>query len=145
MEIRREVTVTRPIEEVFAFLADFTTTAEWDPGTVRTTRESGDGGVGTRYHNVSRFLGRETELNYVTTALESPRLIRLRGENSTVVAHDTMTLKPTSEGGTHLTYEARFDFKGLARLVAPLMAPAFKRLGDKAADQIRKTLNGPAQ
>ena len=45
---------------VFAYLSDFTTTTEWDPGTVRTTRESGDGGIGTRYRNVSRFLGRET-------------------------------------------------------------------------------------
>ena len=47
MLIERTVTVDRPPAEVFAYLADFTTTTEWDPGTVRTTRESGDGGVGT--------------------------------------------------------------------------------------------------
>lgn len=132
MEIRRTMTLSRPPEEVFAYLQDFTTTTEWDPGTVRTTLVSGDGGVGTRYHNVSRFLGRETELVYVVEEVDAPRRLRLRGENKTVVAHDTMTLTPTASGATELTYHARFDFKGVARLVAPLLAPAFKRLGDEA-------------
>lgn len=144
MDLRRELTVPRPIDEVFAYLADFTTTNEWDPGTVKTTRESGDGGVGTRYHNVSRFLGRTTELVYETTEHEPPRQIRLRGENSTVVAHDTMTLTPAGDSGTHIVYEARFDFKGLARLVAPLTAPAFNRLADKGAEGMRAALGGRA-
>ena len=86
--------------------------SEWDPGTVRTTRESGDGGVGTTYHNVSRFLGRATELTYVVTEHEPPVLLRLRGENKTVVAHDTMTLVETPTGGTELTYRAEFSSRG---------------------------------
>ena len=65
MDIVRTLVLPRPADEVFAYLQDFTNTEEWDPGTVRTTRESGDGGVGTRYHNVPKFLGRETELTYV--------------------------------------------------------------------------------
>lgn len=140
MEIVRTLTVARPPEEVFAYLHDFTTTEEWDPGTLRTTRESGDGGVGTRYHNVSRFLGRETELTYVVEQVEPPRLFRLRGENATVVAHDTMTLTPTSSGGTEVTYRAEFELKGAARLVAPLLAPAFRRLGDEAEVGLREAL-----
>lgn len=140
MEIVRTLTVARPPAEVFAYLHDFTTTEEWDPGTLRTTRESGDGGVGTRYHNVSRFLGRETELTYVVEQVEPPRLFRLRGENATVVAHDTMTLTPTGSGGTEVTYRAEFAFKGAARLVAPLLAPAFRRLGDEAEVGLREAL-----
>ena len=65
MELVRTIAVERPVEEVFAYLADFTTTTRWDPGTVRTTRESGDGTVGTRYRNVSKFMGRTVELTYV--------------------------------------------------------------------------------
>ena len=64
MQIVRTLTVARSPEDAFTYLSDCTTTEEWDPGTVRTTRESGTGGVGTRYHNVSTFLGRETELTY---------------------------------------------------------------------------------
>lgn len=140
MEITRTLHVPRPSDEVFAYLQDFTTTEEWDPGTVRTTRLEGDGGVGTRYHNVSRFLGRETELEYVVEQADSPRLLRLRGENKTVVSEDTMTMTPTT-GGTELTYRAEFTFKGAARLVAPLLAPAFKRLGDEAEKGLRDALS----
>ena len=140
MEIERTLTVPRPPEEVFAYLQDFTTTEQWDPGTLRTSLQSGDGGVGTRYHNVSRFLGRETELTYVVEEVDSPSRLRLRGENKTVVAHDTMSLSPTTSGGTELTYRARFDFKGPARLVAPLLSPAFKRLGDEAVKGLRDAL-----
>ena len=141
MQIVRSLTVNRSAEEVFAYLSDFTTTEEWDPGTVRTTRESGDGGIGTRYHNVSKFLGRETELTYVVEEAEAPRLLRLRGENKTVVAHDTMTLRPTASGGTELTYRAEFEFKGVARFVAPLAAPAFKKLGDEAEQGLLEALS----
>ena len=104
------------------------------PGTVTTTHLEGDGGVGTRYRNVSRFLGRTTELEYVVEEFQSPHLLQLRGENKTVVSVDTMTLTPTTTGGTTVHYRAEFTFKGAARLVAPLLAPAFKRLGDRAAE-----------
>ena len=141
MEIVRTLTVHRPPEEVFAYLLDFTHTEEWDPGTVRTTREHGEGGVGTRYRNVSRFLGRETELTYLVEEVISPRRLRMRGENSTVVAHDTMTLAPAEAGGTRLTYRAEFSFKGLARLASPLLAPALARLGSQAEKGLRNALD----
>lgn len=141
MKIRRTMTVAKSPEQVFDYLQDFTSTEEWDPGTVRTTRVSGDGGVGTRYDNVSRFMGRETELTYVVEVAERPRQLRLRGENSTLTAHDSISLAPASTGGTELTYEATFDFKGASRLIAPLLAPAFKRLGDEAEKGLRTALS----
>ncbi|WP_235734525.1 SRPBCC family protein [Nocardioides alcanivorans] len=140
MEIVRSLVVPRPIQEVYDYLHDFTNTEEWDPGTIRTTLESGDGGVGSRYHNVSRFLGRRTELTYVVEEDAAPWQLRLRGENKTVVAHDSMTLNETETGGTQVTYRASFDFKGKVRLLAPLTAPAFWRLGNQAEKSLRKAL-----
>lgn len=131
MRIIRTVTVDVPRSAAFAFLSDFTTTMEWDPATVLTERLSGDGGVGTVYRNVSRFLGRESELTYEVTALEPDRRYALRGENRTLVAHDVMTFGG-DEHRTELTYEATFTFTGLARVVAPLLSPAFTKLGDDA-------------
>ena len=145
MEIERSVTVGHPVERVFAYLSDFTTTTEWDPGSVRTVRVSGEGDVGTTYHNVSRFLGRETELDYVVTELVPNESFALRGENATVVAHDSMTFVRTASAtgggeGTTVTYRADFQFKGLVRLVAPLLAPAFTKLGDEAEQGMRDAL-----
>lgn len=143
MEIIRTLRVAPAPEEVFAYLADFTNSTEWDPGTIRTTLSSGDGGVGSSYRNVSRFLGQRTELTYVLEEADPPHRLRLRGENRTVVAEDTMTLAPTGSGGTELTYRARFTFQGWARFVAPLTAPAFKRLGDEAEQKLLEVLGGP--
>jgi uncharacterized protein YndB with AHSA1/START domain len=137
VKIVRTVATDRARSDVFAYLSDFTTTEEWDPGTLRTTRESGDGGVGTSYRNLSKFLGRETELTYVVEESSPPYRLRLRGENDTLVAHDTMTLNETSGGGTELIYRAEFAFKGMSRLVAPLLAPAFRRLGNEAEAGLR--------
>ena len=147
MEIERTVTVDQPVERVWAYLSDFTSTTDWDPGTVRTERVSGEGGVGTRYHNVSKFLGRETELDYLVVEHEPDRRLALRGENATVVAHDTMTFVPaaarsgtTAGEGTTVTYRAEFEFKGLARYVAPLLSPALRKLGDDAERGLREAL-----
>ena len=137
--IEREVSVAATPERVFDYLADFRTTEEWDPGTVRTTVTSGDGGVGTTYHNTSRFSGRETELTYVTEQLTRPDRVVLRGENSTVVARDTMTLRRTGEL-TRVSYRAEFRFKGLARLAEPFLRRPFKRLGDEAEEGLRNAL-----
>ncbi|OIJ26759.1 polyketide cyclase [Nocardioides luteus] len=141
MKIDRTVATSAPTSEVFDFLADFTTTEQWDPGTVRTERISGDGGVGTAYANTSRFLGRTTDLTYVVEVYEPGTRVVLRGENKSVVAHDTMTFVPTATGGTSVRYVAEFDLKGLARMVAPLLTPAFTRLGDDASAQMRTTLD----
>jgi carbon monoxide dehydrogenase subunit G len=140
MKIDRTVETSAPTADVFDFLADFTNTEEWDPGTVRTDRISGNGGVGTAYANTSRFLGRNTDLTYVVEIYEPGKRVRLRGENKTVVAHDTMTFVPTATGGTSVRYVAEFELKGMARMVAPLLIPAFTRLGDSASEQMRATL-----
>ena len=146
MEITRTVETSTPVEKVFAFLSDFTTTNEWDPGTVETKRISGTGDVGTEYHNTSKFMGRKTELVYTTKHLSAPSKIVLEGNNKTVRATDTMTLSSTASGGTRVVYNARFDFKGvvgkLAPVLSPVLAPAFKKLGDEAVVGMTKALDG---
>ncbi|MGD9959495.1 SRPBCC family protein [Nocardioides sp.] len=139
MKIQRTVETTAAPEAVFAYLSDFTTTNEWDPGTAETTRVQGDGGKGTTYHNVSQFAGRKTELTYEVLERTPDTRFSLRGENKTLVAHDTMELTPQGFG-TSVTYTADFAFKGITKYVAPLLAPAFKKLGDEAEKGLREAL-----
>jgi hypothetical protein len=140
MKLHRTVVVDKPLAAVFGYLSDFTTTTEWDPGTVTTVRQDGDGGVGTIYLNTSQFLGRQTELTYVVGELVERQLIRLRGENKTLTAVDTITFRSVPSG-TEVTYSAEFTFKGASRLVAPLLRPAFERLGNEAEAGMREALN----
>jgi uncharacterized protein YndB with AHSA1/START domain len=140
VRLQKTVVTDQPIERVFGYLSEFTTSADWDPGTVTTVRQSGDGGIGTTYLNTSRFLGRTTELVYVVTELVPGERFRLRGENETVVSVDTMTFRAAG-AGTEVTYTAEFTFKGAARYAAPLLRPALSRLGNQAEDGLRRALS----
>jgi len=139
MQIRKTVVVDKPLIEVFDYLADFTTTTQWDPNTVVTTRVSGAGEVGTTYVNTSRFRGRETKLRYVVEDVETDLFVRLRGENATLRATDTIEFDRV-DGLTRVTYTADFQLKGVWRLAAPLVRGALQELGDTAADGMKSAL-----
>lgn len=142
MRITRTITVddTAP-SAVYAYLKDFTNSEQWDPGTVETTLVEGHGGVGSTYHNRSVFRGKETELTYVTVDLQPDRLVVMRGDNRTVTAVDTMSIRPGRDGaGTVLVYEADFTFKGLAKLATPFLRGQLTTLGDDAEAALNREL-----
>ncbi len=139
MKVQKTVVVDKPLDAVFGYLSDFSTTTEWDPGTVVTVTHHGDGGVGTTYLNTSRFLGRETQLTYIVRDFIPGQRIQLRGENKTVVAVDTISFRRV-DAATEVTYTAEFTFKGPSRLLAPLLRGAFERLGTEAQIGMRKAL-----
>ena len=138
-EIERTVTVPGRQEDAYAWLADFTTTEQWDPPTRSTRRVSGDGGVGTRYRNVSQVLGRETEIVYTVVVHEPPRRLELDGETSSMRMHDTIEVEQVGDD-VRVHYRAEFEPQGPAKLAAPLMPPALKVLGDSAAAQMESCL-----
>ena len=140
MRLQKTVIVDKPLDAVFNYLSDFTTTTEWDPGTVVTVNHHGDRGVGTTYLNTSTFLGRKTQLTYIVGEFIPGKRIQLRGENKNVIAVDTMTFR-SIDAGTEVTYTAEFTFKGPSRLLAPLLRPAFEQLGKQAQTGMRKALN----
>ncbi len=135
--VERTITVAQSPAAVWRFLADFTTTEEWDPPTVSTERLSGDGGVGTTYHNVAKFRGRRTEVDYVVTEYVEGRCLQLRGDATGLEVVDTFTLRPTPAGGSEVTYEARFTPRvGAARFELPSMS----QLGDFVAESLQESL-----
>lgn len=140
MHVERSFTVSRSIEDVFDYLSDFENTNEWDPGTINTRRTSGDGGIGTTYENRSTFAGRDTELTYETIGFDRPTFFSARGTNKTATATDSMTF--TRDGDrTQIRYRADFDFRGVAKYVAPFVVkPKLSALADDTVQQIRGAL-----
>jgi hypothetical protein len=88
MKSQKSVIVDKPLDAVFNYLSDFTTTTGWDPGTVVTVNQNGDGAVGTTYLNTSAFLGRKTQLTYIVGEFIPGKRIRLRGTLIAVEHHD---------------------------------------------------------
>ncbi len=137
--IERAVTTAAPPDKVFPYLVDFRNAEEWDSGTRSCERISGDGGVGTVYHNVSTFVGNTVELDYTVEEIAQPRFV-IVGRNDTTTSHDTITVTPTDDGGSLVLYRAEFTFTGLARFATPVIKPLLERLGDATAEQLESAL-----
>ena len=125
---RYKATVDTPSspDEAFAYLSDFSTAEEWDPGTVRSrTPRRGQLGEGTEFRLVADFLGRKTTLTYRIVEYDPPNAVTFRGENSSVVSLDRITFEP-SDGGTRITYDADLKLKGPFKLADPLLRARFQ-------------------
>lgn len=137
---RAAIELQQPREEVFAYLSDFSTTQEWDPGVIEAERLNGEAaGVGTEFRLVAEFLGRQTELVYRTIEYDMPQAVTFRGENATVVSLDRITFDSTASG-TRVTYDADLRLKGALRFADPLLKLAFNRVGARALAGLRRTL-----
>ena len=80
------VDTPRPPDEVFAYLSDFSTTAEWDPGVLEAER-LGDAPVaeGSEFRLVADFLHRRrrspTPSSSMTRRARSPFAARIRASS----------------------------------------------------------------
>jgi carbon monoxide dehydrogenase subunit G len=140
LSAHRTLTTRTPPDRVYAFLVDFENAEEWDPGTVECRRLEGDGGVGTRYRNVSSFLGRRTTLEYVTTELDPDSFVHLTGHNDQFTGHDRLRLEPAGTG-TRVTYDAEFAFHGASLVAVPLVAAYLPLLARKTVRQLGDRLD----
>lgn len=139
--IEETVTTPRPRPEVFAYVADFTRVAEWDPGIRSSVQIIGDGGVGTRYEVEATFAGRVVPMTYEVIEHTAPSRIVLRGSAASVEAVDAISFEDLPGGGTRVTYRADFTLKGGLRSLGFLMKPLFGRLGRKAIGGLGEALN----
>lgn len=144
LKLKRTVMTSWDADSVFRYLLDFEHAEEWDAGTLACERVEGDGGVGTRYRNISRFLGRETTLDYEVERIVPGRHFVLIGGNKTVVSKDTVVVTPSTTGGTEVEYRAEMSFRGLAAMISPLLMPFLNRLADDTEVRLRATLNARA-
>lgn len=129
-------------EEVFTYMADFRNAEEWDANTSSVKLVAGDAGdVGSKYEVVTGFGGRDLTMEYETVAVDSPRQVIF--ESSTGVAKIRDTIDVTPDGsGSRLDYDAHIMTSGLGKLLDPLFSLIFKRVGDRAAESLRKALAG---
>jgi carbon monoxide dehydrogenase subunit G len=134
------VDTSRPPDEMFAYLSDFSSTQEWDPGVIEAER-LGDAPVqqGTEFRLLTSFLHRKIPLTYRIVEYDPPNAVTFRGESSTVISLDRITFEP-SEKGTRITYDADLALKGPFKPADPLLGVAFKRVGARALAGLRKTL-----
>ena len=136
------VTIARPADEVFAFLADGEKCTQWRHGVLDIRRDSGDG-VGTRYtQGVRGPMGRRIAADYVITVFEPGRRLEFETVAGPVRPHGRYDLEPAQDGGTRLTFSLDAHIGGLRGL---LMGSQVQRTMDaevRALDNLKLVLEG---
>ena len=129
-----------PIEPAFDYFADFSRTAEWDPGVQEARRLTrGKVRLGSRFQVTVSFLGRRIPLEYRITEFERPSRLVLRGGDSSLRSMDEITFV-SRPGGTRVTYEARLELVGIRRIADPILDLLFQRIGRLAVRGVRERM-----
>jgi carbon monoxide dehydrogenase subunit G len=133
-----KVRTARPAAEVFAYMADLRHFAEWDPGVKKVVQVEGDGAGPDSVFDVSVS---GTTLRYRTIEFDAPSSLLVRAESRTLVSTDRVAISETDDG-TLVVYDADLRLKSVLGLFDPLMKLAFGRIGDRAAEGLRRVLHG---
>jgi Polyketide cyclase / dehydrase and lipid transport len=126
--------------ETFAYLAAFDNIRDWDPSVVSARRlDEGEVRLGSTFEVVVRMRRSELPLRYEVVRFEPGTLIALEAHARWFRSYDVISVSAAGDGSV-ASYDALLELKGLARLAAPLMGRAFEKLGDAAADGLRREL-----
>jgi len=134
-----------PQERAFAYVADWSRQAEWDPNTVSSEMigESAAPRVGARYALQVKMGPRAVPMEYRITELDAPGRVVLVGEGSGVWSQDVITFSQTPSG-TRVTYEAEIRLSGVLGLLQPLLGRAFDGIAKGAVAGMKRELDAQA-
>jgi hypothetical protein len=131
MARRNEFTIVieRPIESVFAFLADGENDKLFSERIVEIEKTTaGEPGVGTIYHSVARDMGRKAEHDFEITEFDPPTRIRWRetSKGPVIVSEGGYDLKSV-DGATELGFFGVLEGRGLGKLLEGAVARYVRR------------------
>jgi hypothetical protein len=117
--------IDRPIDEVFAFLADGTNDPKFSPR-VQEIRRTTDGpvGVGTVFQSTVKDAGMKSGRTFELTTVEAPTKIRWteRSKNIVTVPDGGYDLEKVSDTQTRVTIHNQFEGHGFGKLVVGFAA-----------------------
>lgn len=121
-KIEGEITIRRPVEVVFDYVADQTNEPEYNPNMVRAEKcTEGPIDKGTQFRSAVRSGGRVAEMLIETTAYDRPRLLASTTTMKQMDIEYTLTFDPVAEG-TRMRWCGEVRPKGGLGLLGPLVA-----------------------
>jgi uncharacterized membrane protein len=123
LDVSVEIDVRRPAGEVFAYLEDAENNTEWIPNMVSCRWTTGPPiGIGSRYEQLSKFLGREVRTNFEVTRHQPGRLIAIQSrEGSSFPITVTRSVEPLPGSSTHVREDVQGDASGFYAIATPLL------------------------
>jgi uncharacterized protein YndB with AHSA1/START domain len=139
-QAQHSVTINRPVEAVFAFVADGEKCPQWRPGVLDIKRISGDGSVGTMYaQGVRGPMGRRIAADYKITASEPNRRLEFQTVTGPARPHGRYDFE-AAEGGTRLTFALDAELTGLRKLLMGSMVQKTMESEVATLDQLKQVL-----
>jgi carbon monoxide dehydrogenase subunit G len=129
--LHSSITITRPIEDVFAVLTNVENSGKWFPGDVKEwwTSPPPHGVGSTRRARVKMGL-MTTENDAVVTVFEPPHRAGMKGTSKNAPFEAMLTFESV-DGGTRVESNIDLDFRGPAKLLGGM----FTRWYGKSWDQ----------
>lgn len=146
LPLSRERVLQRPIQDCYAYLADFSTTEQWDPGVLRADKLTpGPPRVGTRFALQLNVMGRAVPAAYELRECTPGHELLLAGEGEGFRVIDHLRLDALGPTQTRLHYTADMSLTNLGGWLGPLLRPWGERLGDVAMKGLHRALeeDGP--
>jgi uncharacterized protein YndB with AHSA1/START domain len=141
ISVEDNVVIRRPLDEVFAFVADAENDPKWRDDHLETVRTSdGPIGPGTTYREVIKFMGR-MEARAQIVEYEPRRRVALRLTSGPLRPTLTYSFEP-ADGGTRLTYRVDLRTSGLFRLMEPLMPGTIRKQWRGNFGNLKRILEG---
>jgi uncharacterized protein YndB with AHSA1/START domain len=138
----REVTIARPIGDVFAFVADGLNAPQWRPGVLDISLASGSGLGAVYKQGVKGPGGRRIAADYRITAYEPNRRLAFETIAGPVRPTGQFALDDL-DGATRLTFALQAELTGLKKL---LMSGAVQKTMDAevaATGRLKEVLEAP--
>jgi uncharacterized protein YndB with AHSA1/START domain len=138
------VLIDRPIDEVFAFLADGENDPKFSPRVLEIAKTTeGPPGVGTVYASTVKDAGMKTKREFRLTEFEPPTKIRWTeaSKNLVTAPEGGYDLVPEGETKTRVTIHNVLEGHGLGKLIAPLAL----RSARKGADDFGKAIKAAVE
>ncbi len=132
--------VDRPINEVFAFLADGTNDPKFSPR-VQEIRKTTDGpvGVGTVFESTVKDAGMKSSRKFELTEFEAPTKIRWaeRSKNAVTVPDGGYDLEDVGNGQTRVTIHNQFEGHGFGKLIVGFASKSAVKDAPALAERIK--------
>jgi uncharacterized membrane protein len=115
---QHSVTINRPVEQVFAYVADGEKCPQWRSGVLDIKRLNGDGSVGTTYlQAVKGPMGRRISADYMITAYLPNQRLEFQTTSGPARPHGRYDFSQTDDGRTNLTFALDANLGGLRGLL----------------------------
>ncbi|MCW2644511.1 MAG: hypothetical protein QOF87_1812 [Pseudonocardiales bacterium] len=132
--------INRPIDEVFAFLAEGTNDPKFSPRVLEIRKEpAGPSRLGTVFVSKVKDAGMKTDRRFELIGFDAPTTIRWseRSKNAVTVSEGGYDLQPVGDTQTKVTIFNTFEGHGIGKLIVGFARKAAAKDVDAFAQRIK--------